>query len=102
MVSPTACATEVAGWTIALPPFAREHLTEGKINSESSDGPIQHGTRPRRRAGSLWSDLNATKKVVDAMAEAERRARHEKTLALRALRLGKSGTINEAGEEPNR
>lgn len=68
------------------------------MNSESSDESIQHGTQTRRRAGSLWGDLNETKKVVEAMVEAERRARHEKTLALRALRVAQASS--EKPREP--
>lgn len=62
------------------------------MNDEGSDEPANHGTKTRRRAGSLWGDLNDTKKVVEAMAEAERRARREKTQALRALRLAQAAS----------
>ena len=68
------------------------------MNSESSDESIQHGKQTRRRAGSLWGDLNETKKVVEAMVEAERRTRHEKTLALRALRVARASS--EKPREP--
>jgi len=57
------------------------------LNSEKLDQPIDRGTKARCPAGSVWGDPNETKRVVEEMAEAERRTRHEKTLALRALRL---------------
>jgi len=67
------------------------------MNNEGSDEPANHGTRARCRAGSLWGDLNETKKIVEAMSEAERRARNEKTQTLRSLRLAQTAS-NKPGE----
>lgn len=40
--------------------------------------------------GRTWGDADETKRAVQEMADTERRARHKKTVALRALRLSKA------------